>query len=86
MAAPDSSLFTLVHNATRAPIGSLSYLAHVPAMRRVELGSIWVTPAMQGQGAVREAVYLLLHHAFNVLGCRCVSTVFQQALCRGATL
>jgi RimJ/RimL family protein N-acetyltransferase len=71
-AVPDSTVFTLVLNATGAPIGSLSYLANVPTMRRVELGSIWVTPAVQGSGVVREAVFLMLQHAFGVLGYRCV--------------
>jgi RimJ/RimL family protein N-acetyltransferase len=36
--------------------------------RRLEIGSTWLAPAAQRTGANVEAKYLLLAHAFDVLG------------------
>jgi RimJ/RimL family protein N-acetyltransferase len=48
-------------------LGSMSFIEHVPSARRVEIGCIWVTPAAQGRGTVREGVYLLMRHALQEL-------------------
>ena len=51
-------------------IGSTSYLSMAPEHLRLEIGATWNTPAAWGTGANTDAKYLLLRHAFEVLGCR----------------
>jgi N-acetyltransferase len=51
-------------------IGSTSYLSMAPEHLRLEIGATWNTPAAWGTGANTDAKYLLLQHAFEVLGCR----------------
>lgn len=61
--------FAIVDRATGQPIGSTRYMAIEPAHRRVEIGSTWLARAWQRTAANTEAKYLLLRHAFEVLGC-----------------
>jgi RimJ/RimL family protein N-acetyltransferase len=51
-------------------IGSTSYLNVVPEHLRLEIGNTWNRPAAWGTGANTEAKYLLLRHAFEMLGAR----------------
>jgi RimJ/RimL family protein N-acetyltransferase len=51
-------------------IGSTSYLNVVPEHGRLEIGNTWNTPSAWGTGANTDAKYLLLRHAFEVLGAR----------------
>jgi N-acetyltransferase len=51
-------------------VGSTSYLNVFPEHRRLEIGHTWNTPSVWGTGANTEAKYLLLRHAFEVLGAR----------------
>jgi RimJ/RimL family protein N-acetyltransferase len=51
-------------------IGSTSYLNVAPEHRRLEIGNTWNTPSAWGTGANTEAKYLLLRHAFELLGAR----------------
>jgi RimJ/RimL family protein N-acetyltransferase len=51
-------------------VGSTSYLSVVPEHGRLEIGNTWNNPSTWGTGANTEAKYLLLRHAFEVLGCR----------------
>ncbi len=53
-----------------APVGSSSYLTLAPEHLRLEIGHTWLTPSAWGTGANTEAKYLLLRHAFEVLGYR----------------
>jgi N-acetyltransferase len=50
-------------------VGSTSYLALEPDHRRLEIGNTWMNPSVWDTGANVEAKYLLLRHAFEVLGC-----------------
>ncbi|MBX3028445.1 GNAT family N-acetyltransferase [bacterium] len=61
--------FATVDRASGTPIGSSSYLAADPTHRRLEIGGTWVTPARQRTPVNTEAKYLMLRHAFEVLGC-----------------
>lgn len=45
-------------------IGVQTFMSNSPADLKIELGHIWYTPAAQGSGALAEATYLMLHHAF----------------------
>lgn len=61
--------FATVDRATGAVVGSSSYFAADAAHRRVEIGGTWVTPTRQRTPVNTEAKYLMLRHAFEVLGC-----------------
>ncbi len=49
-------------------VGSTSYLNVVPEHLRLEIGHTWNNPSAWGTGVNTEAKYLLLRHAFEVLG------------------
>jgi N-acetyltransferase len=51
-------------------VGSSSYVSLAPEHLRLEIGNTWMSPSTWGTGANVEAKYLLLRHAFEVLGCR----------------
>jgi RimJ/RimL family protein N-acetyltransferase len=50
-------------------VGSTSYMSLVPEHKRLEIGNTWMNPSMWNTGANVEAKYLLLRHAFEVVGC-----------------
>jgi RimJ/RimL family protein N-acetyltransferase len=50
--------------------GSTSYMSLAPEHLRLEIGNTWMNPSTWGTGANVEAKYLLLRHAFEMLGCR----------------
>ncbi len=50
-------------------VGSSSYMSLAPEHLRLEIGNTWMSPATWSTGANVEAKYLLLRHAFEVLGC-----------------
>jgi RimJ/RimL family protein N-acetyltransferase len=60
--------FAILHDGT--VVGSTSYLSLAPEHLRLEIGNTWMSPAAWGTGANAEAKYLLMRHAFEVLGCR----------------
>jgi N-acetyltransferase len=53
-----------------AVVGSTGYQALAPEHLRLEIGNTWLHPSAWGSGVNTEAKYLLLRHAFEVLGCR----------------
>lgn len=60
--------FAIVTQASDEVIGCTRYMNIVPAHRRLEIGSTWLSAASQRSGANSEAKLLLLTHAFEVLG------------------
>jgi RimJ/RimL family protein N-acetyltransferase len=68
LAATAMHHFVVVRNGD--VIGSTSYLNVVPEHLRLEIGNTWNTPSAWGTGANTDAKYLLLRHAFEVLGAR----------------
>jgi RimJ/RimL family protein N-acetyltransferase len=50
--------------------GWLSYCDIYQADQAIEIGQIWYSPALQRTRAATEAVYLLMDHAFTVMGYR----------------
>ena len=69
--ASDDPLFFAVHDHDRgAPVGVVSFLNIVPDMRRLELGHIWYSPAVQRSKVNTETVYLMLRETFDRLGYR----------------
>jgi RimJ/RimL family protein N-acetyltransferase len=61
--------FAQIEQATGKAIGSTRYMNIETAHRRVEIGSTWIAPAWQRTPINSESKYLLLKHAFEVLGC-----------------
>jgi len=47
-------------------LGIQTFMNNSPADLKIELGHIWYTPAAQGTGALAEATYLMLAHAFDL--------------------
>jgi RimJ/RimL family protein N-acetyltransferase len=66
----DPAFRTVVDRASGRPIGMVSYLNIVPEHRRLELGHIWYSPAVQRSRANTETIRLMLGEAFDRLGCR----------------
>jgi RimJ/RimL family protein N-acetyltransferase len=56
-------------------IGSTSFLEPVTAHRRVEIGATWYVPREWGTMVNPECKYMLLRHAFEVMGMNRVSLV-----------
>jgi N-acetyltransferase len=63
----DRQPFAVLHDGS--VVGSTSYMSLVPEHRRLEIGNTWMNPSTWSTGANVEAKYLLLRHAFEVLGC-----------------
>lgn len=68
LAADDRYHFAVLMDG--AVVGSTSYLNVFPEHLRLEIGHTWNTPSAWGTGANTDAKYLLLRHAFEVLGAR----------------
>jgi N-acetyltransferase len=63
----DRQPFAVLHDCS--VVGSTSYMSLAPEHRRLEIGNTWMNPSTWSTGANVEAKYLLLRHAFEVLGC-----------------
>ncbi|MET7749318.1 GNAT family protein [Micromonospora sp. NPDC005367] len=60
--------FAVVDLHSGRAIGSTSYIDIRPNDRTLEIGWTWLTPSHWGTGANTEAKFLLMRHAFEVLG------------------
>ncbi len=65
----ESIVFTTVESGSGRVIGSTRFMNIDRNNRRVEIGSTWIAPAWQRTAVNTEAKYLMLRHAFEVLGC-----------------
>ena len=61
--------FAVIHLESGKAIGCTRYLEIHPEHRNLEIGGTWYGAPYQGTGVNTEAKYLLLHHAFEILGC-----------------
>lgn len=66
----ENVFFVVVDEVTGRAQGMVSYLRMVPPHGVIEIGYIWFSPRLQRTAAATEAIYLLLHHAFDELGYR----------------
>jgi RimJ/RimL family protein N-acetyltransferase len=64
--APDGLPLCVVDRATGHPVGVANLMANAPEHLKIELGSIWYSPVVQGTGVNREATMLMLAHAFGL--------------------
>ncbi len=60
--------FAVVLQESGRAIGCSRYLDIQPQNRALEIGSTWYAPAYQRTGVNTECKFLLLRHAFEVLG------------------
>ena len=70
MAQADQYPFAIVEVAKGKVVGSTRYLNIRPEHASLEIGWPWLGQDWQGTGVNTEAKYLLLSHAFEVMGCR----------------
>lgn len=61
--------FVTVHKESNTVVGSTRFMNIDRAHRRLEIGSTWVAGPWQRTPVNTEAKYLMLKHAFEVLGC-----------------
>ena len=61
--------FVVIHLATNRAIGATRFLEIRPEHRALEIGGTWYGTAYQSTVVNTECKYLLLRHAFEVLGC-----------------
>src|SRR5262249_44369926 len=69
-ASDDPLYFTVVPLASGQPAGIAAYLRITPEFGVIEVGHIMFGPGLQRTTAATEAIYLLIHHAFDDLGYR----------------
>jgi len=65
-AQPDARTFVVAERSSGALLGSISLLANHPAHLKVEIGSIWYTPAVQRTGVGMEVTTLVANHVFGL--------------------
>jgi RimJ/RimL family protein N-acetyltransferase len=80
--------FATVERASGTVVGSTRFAAAVHAHRRVEIGWTWIAARWQRTAVNTEAKYLMLRHAFEVMGARRVElkTSARNARSRAAML
>jgi len=61
--------FVTIERSSGRVIGSTRYGNLAPEHRRLEIGWTWIAPPWQRSAVNTEAKYLMLRHAFDVLGC-----------------
>jgi len=61
--------FAVIHLASGHAIGATRYLEIRPQHRSLEIGGTWYATGFQRTAVNTECKYLLLKHAFEVLGC-----------------
>jgi RimJ/RimL family protein N-acetyltransferase len=62
--------FATVERATGTIVGTTRFASAVHEHARVEIGWTWIAPAWQRSAVNTEAKYLMLRHAFDVMGVR----------------
>jgi len=67
--ARSSIPFVAALEADGTVVGTTRFMSIDPANRRMEIGSTWIGLPWQRTRVNTEAKYLMLRHAFEVLGC-----------------
>jgi RimJ/RimL family protein N-acetyltransferase len=68
--SPDPFFYAITDNATGKATGMASLMRIDPKHRVIEVGSILYSPLLQRTRGATEAMYLLMHYAFDTLGNR----------------
>lgn len=69
-ATDDPIAFAIVDRAAGAARGIATFMSIVPDHGVIEIGHIWLSPAMQRTRQATEAIYLMSRHSFDELGNR----------------
>jgi RimJ/RimL family protein N-acetyltransferase len=69
-AARDAWFYAFVNRATGKALGMGSFMRADPGNGVIEIGSIWLAPALQRTREATESIYLMMRHAFDDLGVR----------------
>lgn len=77
--------FATVERATGLAVGSARYMTLRPEHRGLEIGWVWLAPSMWRTGANAEAMFLMLQHAFERMGCLRVEFKTNAANARSRT-
>jgi RimJ/RimL family protein N-acetyltransferase len=69
-AARDPWFYAFVNRSTGEAMGMGSFMRADPANGAIEIGNIWLAPALQRTREGTEAIYLMMRHCFDDLGVR----------------
>jgi RimJ/RimL family protein N-acetyltransferase len=69
-AARDPWFYALVKRDTGEALGMAAFMRADPTNGVIEIGNIWMAPALQRTRESTEAMYLMIRHAFDDLGVR----------------
>ncbi|MGF7162739.1 RimJ/RimL family protein N-acetyltransferase [Rhodoligotrophos appendicifer] len=69
-AGTDPKFYAIVPRRSQKAEGVATYLNIRPELGVLEVGHIWFTPQLQKTRAATEAIFLMMKHAFEDLGCR----------------
>ncbi len=64
--SPNGLAMCVFDSQTNLQVGVATFMNNFPEHLKVELGSIWYSPVVQGKGFNLEATYLMLMHAFEL--------------------
>jgi RimJ/RimL family protein N-acetyltransferase len=88
-AAQDPIFFAIRDGTSGKACGMASYLNVVPKNGSIEIGHIWLAPALQRTRAATEALFLLMRHAMDDLRyrrlewkCNALNDASRRAACR----
>ncbi len=69
-AARDPWFYAFVNRKTGAPLGMGAFMRADAANGAIEIGHIWLSPALQRTREGTETIYLMMRHCFDDLGVR----------------
>jgi RimJ/RimL family protein N-acetyltransferase len=69
-ATPDPMAFAIIDRSTGTARGIATLMSIVPEHGVIEIGHIWLSPALQRTRQATEAIYLMARYAFDELGNR----------------
>jgi RimJ/RimL family protein N-acetyltransferase len=69
-AARDPWFFAYVNKSTAAPLGMGAFMRADPKNAVIEIGHIWMSPALQKTREATESIFLMMRYAFDTLGVR----------------
>ena len=69
-AARDPWFYAFVNRATGEALGMGAFMRADTANGSIEIGNIWLSPALQRSREGTEAIYLMIRHCFDDLGVR----------------
>jgi RimJ/RimL family protein N-acetyltransferase len=69
-ATADPMAFAIIDRSERVARGIATFMSIVPEHGVIEIGHIWLSPALQRTRQATEAIYVMARHAFESLGNR----------------